>query len=107
MNRGMPNLLLISIFESEKLFWFGLQFELLKFFLFIQSRIVLVDVSCIFGSEIVLVERLDKLIEVFESLSVTDAMTVKANLEAATPHLKAISPELLEMLKKENIVFLN
>lgn len=45
----------------------------------------------------------DKLIEVFESLSVTDAMTVKANLEAATPHLKAISPELLAMLKKENI----
>ncbi|KTF12215.1 hypothetical protein [Pseudoalteromonas sp. H105] len=45
----------------------------------------------------------DKLIEVFESLSVTDAMTVKANLEAATPHLKGMSEELLAMLKKENI----
>jgi len=45
----------------------------------------------------------DKLIALFQSLSVTDAMAVKANLEAATPHLKAMSEELLAMLKKENI----
>jgi len=45
----------------------------------------------------------NKLIKAFEKLSVTDAMLVKSNLEAATPHLKTISEELQAMLAKENI----
>jgi translation initiation factor 2 gamma subunit (eIF-2gamma) len=45
----------------------------------------------------------DKLIKAFEDLSITDAMVVKENLNAAMPHLKAISKELAEMLAKENI----
>lgn len=45
----------------------------------------------------------NKLIKAFEKLSVTDAMLVKSNLDAAIPHLKSISPELAQMLEKEGI----
>ena len=67
MNIGIPNLLLNSIVASLRFSLSLLQLCTYLFFSFMHNIISFVDVSWIFGSEIVLVESPERLIIVFSN----------------------------------------